>query len=108
MRSGHGHHHDLVERLEQADAVHDTRAPKAEALRRVVDHRVDRPLGHAGVVFELHRLHPAALVPVAHRAHERGDRADRRVAGTQRGHFGTEVEVAGLDRNAGGHGFNHR
>jgi hypothetical protein len=66
---------------------------------RVVDHGLDGFLGHAGVVFEFQRLNGAAIVAVAHRAHETADRAHTGVTRSQRSHLGIQVEVLGLDKN---------
>ena len=49
-----------------------------EARLRRVDHGLDRRLGHARVVLELHALTPLAVAAVAHRADEADDGADAR------------------------------
>ena len=78
VRRGDHHQHDLVARLQRADAMDHAHAADVEAPARLVDHRLDRALGHAGVVLELHRRHAGAVVAVAHRADEAGHGADLR------------------------------
>ena len=95
MRRGDGDEHDLRLRREHADAVDDPRGADREAPDRLVDHRLDRRLGHAGIVLELERADLGAVVAVAHRADEGADRADAAIAGAQRRELGAEVEVLG-------------
>jgi hypothetical protein len=95
----HRHHHDLVERLQEADAVDHAGAQDVEALVGLVDHGLDGLLGHAGVVLQLHRGDGAAVVAVPHRADEAADRAHALVARAQRGELVAQVEITRLDRN---------
>ena len=74
------------------DAV-DTSAARMSSVEGLRRDGLDRLLGHAGMVLELHRADALAVVAVANRADEAGHGADARVVGAQCGHFGAEVEV---------------
>ena len=71
-----------------------------EAPMRLVDHRFDRPLGHAGIVFELERIDRSTIVAVTHRADKTAHGADPAIVRAQPRDFGGEIEVGGLDRYA--------
>src|SRR6218665_723732 len=60
--TGHGHQHDLLERLQPPDAVDDARANDVEAPHRLIDHRLDGFFGHAGIMLQLDRQHGIARV----------------------------------------------
>jgi hypothetical protein len=95
----HGHHHDLLARLKDTDPVNDARRADLETLLCLVDHGLDGPLGHAGVVLELHRTHALPVVAVTHRADERRHRAHAGIACAQRGDLDAEVEIGDLHRD---------
>src|SRR5262249_61613115 len=91
VRAGDDDQHDLVGRLELADAVDDEHVHHLPALLRLVDDFRDRLLGHARVVLEGHRAHGRAVVRVAAYADEARDRADLGVAPPQRGDLGAGI-----------------
>ncbi len=99
----HSHQHDLVQRLQQAHAVDHPRGVDVEALERLVDHGLDGFFRHARVVLQLHGADALAIVAVANGADEAADGANALVLLAQRGDFGGEIEVAGLDADAGVH-----
>ena len=76
-----------------------------------IDHGFDGLFGHAGVMLQLHRHdggagghHAFEQVAVAHGTHKAAHRPHAGVAAAQGGHFGAEIEVLGLDGDAGCHG----
>ena len=87
MGAGHGHQHDLVERLQQAHAVDDTGAKDVKAPEGLLHHGFDGFFRHAGVVLQLHGRHGVALVAVAHGAHEAAHSAHALVVAAQFGDF---------------------
>ena len=70
-----------------------------KAPRGLVHHGLDRMLGHARVVLELHGADLRAVIAVAHGADKRSHRADLSVAIAQGGHLGRQIEVGSLDRD---------
>ena len=65
------------------------------------DDLLDRLLGHAWIVHEIHLLDSIALVHIAHGADEARDRPDSRIAATQRraGRAHVEIRCLYLDRH---------
>ena len=107
MRRSHRHQHDLVQRLQQSDPVHDTGTENVKALLRLVNHGLNRLLGHARVMLQFHRLHGrvGTSIAVPHRTNEAADRTDALVTGTQTRNLLRQVEILGLNGNAwNGHG----
>ncbi len=101
MHRADRHQHDLVQWLQQADPVHHARAQDVEAREGLLHHGLDRLLGHAGVMLELHRRDRRALVAVAHGADEAANRTDGRHALAQGRDFCAQVEVLVADADAG-------
>src|SRR5437870_4069898 len=79
----------------------DARRAHVEAAQRLVDHRLDGALSHAGIVLELHAADAVALARITHRADEAGHRADAAITSAKRCHLTPEVEVFALDAHAG-------
>ena len=107
MRRRDRHHDDLVQRLQQPDAVDDAGTEDIESLVRRVNHGLDGFFGHAGVVLKFQRADfgLGSLISVSDSANETTDRADPFVSGTQRVDLVGEIEVFGLNGYAlAGHG----
>jgi hypothetical protein len=88
--------------------VDDARGSDVESLESLVDHRLNRGLGHPGVVLEFHPLNGAgctlwhSAMAIPHRSHETRDRSHAVVSLMQSPHLRSEVEVSGLYANTGG------
>ena len=96
MPARHHHQHNLVGRLEQADAVDHQCIDNIPASPGLTDDFLDRLFGHAGIVLQHHLRDGLALVHVAHHAHKTRDRPDLGVAATQRRNFRADIEILDL------------
>ena len=103
VRRGHGHQHDLVQRLHQTNAVDHARVQHVKAGVGGVNHGLNRALGHAGVVLQFQRLDIARAtgVAVTHRTHKAAYRTHPGVRTAQGRQLRAQVKVLGLDAHTG-------
>src|SRR5262245_6905058 len=102
MPRGGDHQHDVVARLEGADAVHDQARLQRPACMRLRLDALKFALGHARIVLEHHAGNGFARIVGAHEPREGDDGADIAAAGRQPGDLGADLEVGGLDAHAQG------
>ena len=102
MRRGDRHQHDLVARLQRADAVdRRARARMSKRAQRLVDHRLDRRARSCrGSARAPSRRPPAPSLRSRTVPMKLATAPTPRIAGAQRRDLGAEVEVVVLDRDA--------
>ena len=75
MGRAHRDQHDLLLRLQWADPMNDQCIDQIPAGAGLLKNLFKRFFGHAGIMFQRHGSHAAAIVHVAHGADEADDRA---------------------------------
>ena len=96
MRRSGDDEHDILTGNQAAVAVDHRRPEQRPALFRLLDVTRDLSLGHAGIMFECHRLDTLALIVGAANAREGRKRPDVGAALCQRRNFGADVKILAL------------
>ena len=96
MSARHNDQHDLVGRLERADAMDHQHIVDIPTHPRLADNFLQRLFGHARIVFERHLGDVRPFVQVAYHADETCNGTDLRIAVTHGRHFRSGIEIPGL------------